>query len=1113
MGDTVASEPASVQVSISKSTPSREYDVREHFPPLSELPALFPASGINTADPSASRGLSSADAAAELAENGPNCLTPPPGTPEWLKFLRGFLDPFMVVLAAAGALCFLAYGLGDTNSAVKTNAILGSVLLAVVFLTVLATYIQGRSTGSVMASFKQMMSSETTVIRDGHEMKVPTENLVVGDVVHILYGSRIPADLRVLSHKDMKVDLSSLTGEPDAVACTVEHAHDLPAEARNLVFNSSLVLNGDGYGVVIRTGDKTFIGSIAGLASATTGARSNMENEVLHFVHNVTKIALVTSILFFVIGVARVPTKAGAINAFINGFILVMVAYVPEGLPATVATCLQIASKRMGERHVFVKKPDIIEALGAATVICSDKTGTLTQNRMTVENLFVNTSMQNARTKGADNLSVSVLAAFRNLDGHDAEGRAQMTVRSRNGASLGAGCAPTFRPSILDVAKDSGGGKLPQSPRYNSFSKFATLSSMGKFSHASWSRSSEFMKLVTAAGICNRARFLFEEDDAASDPATKKAAKIEGDASDTALLRFVEENVSSVELRLSFRTIFEIPFNSVNKWSLAVIRDPEPKSAPSMREIMTHVALLKGAPEVILQRCTSYAKNGVVRKIDEDFLTDYRAAYERFAFLGERVLGFAYKEFNGPIDDSRFERDEALGTLLAPRDDLVFLGLISLVDPPREGVAEAVGKCRTASIKVTMVTGDHPLTAEAIARKVGIITLPTARMIALQDECDEHEVSLSDERVRAVVLAGPELRNLTEEQWDVILSKEECVFARTTPQQKLQIVEHYQRRGEVVAVTGDGVNDSPALKKANIGVAMGNAGASDVAREAADIILMDDNFASIVGAIEEGRTLFDNLKKSIAYTIAHTIPELVPTLLNLWFSMPLGMPGLVLLTIDLLSEQGPSVSFAYERAEDSIMLRPPRKMGVDRLVSYQIIFYSYVVAGLGSSLVCLFSFLMVYVRAGVPLSSVWMANMNGAFTNDDSAASFTAGGKTFDVAAQNAIYFESVAAWYCTIIANQFWHLWVCKTRSVSIFVHGFLSNPVCIGGAIASLATAVVFTYIPQVQVYFFTAALAGPIWACSLSFGGFIFSYTELVKLASRKNPKGWIARNLSW
>ena len=511
--------------------------------------------------------------------------------------------------------------------------------------------------------------------------------------------------------------------------------------------------------------------------------------------------------------------------------------------------------------------------------------------------------------------------------------------------------------------------------------------------------------------------------------------------------------------------------------------------------------------------------------------------HRRFAFLGERVLGFAYKTFKGANDFSVYAKDDSS----LPKENLCFLGLISLVDPPRDGVAEAVAKCRNASIRVTMVTGDHPLTAEAIARKVGIITLPTQREIAAMDDVDESAIPLSDPRVRAVVRAGHEIRGLSEAEWDVILTKDEAVFARTTPQQKLEIVEHYQRLGHVVAVTGDGVNDSPALKKANIGVAMGSAEASDVAREAADIVLMDDNFASIVGAIEEGRTLFDNLKKSIAYTIAHTIPELFPILLNLWFSLPLALPGLVLLTVDLVSEQGPAISFAYEKAEDSVMARPPRKLGKDRLVSRQVIAYSYIIAGIASSLVCMFAFFMVYVYRGIPVSALWQSG--SFFQPDGNSNTLIVNGSTFTSDQQWAIYTESVAAYYggspavrcvlcCrppllftvsslrpppsyagTIIANQFWHVWCCKTRFVSLRTHGLLSNPVTIGGVFCALFVAIFFIYVPGVQAYFFTNTLGGLIWLCSLVFGAFIFIYSEAVKAECRRHPEGWVATQLNW
>jgi sodium/potassium-transporting ATPase subunit alpha len=447
-------------------------------------------------------------------------------------------------------------------------------------------------------------------------------------------------------------------------------------------------------------------------------------------------------------------------------------------------------------------------------------------------------------------------------------------------------------------------------------------------------------------------------------------------------------------------------------------------------------------------------------------------AYESFGFLGERVLGFAYRSFQPPklatgaSDKPAHARDgthssvlgafaagataaaaadggapalpaslkgaasyDAVyaseeGAALLPTAGLVFVGLVSLVDPPRDGVKEAVERCRAASIKVTMVTGDHPITAEAIARQVSIITLPTlAQVNEGLAEAGEAPVAdeLTDPRVQAIVRAGSQIRGLTEAQWDALLGKQEVVFARTTPEQKLEIVEHYQRLGEVVAVTGDGVNDSPALKKANIGLAMGGADASDVAREAGDIILMDSNFASIVFAIEEGRVLFDNLKKSIAYTLAHLLPELLPVFLNLAFAFPLALPGLVILTIDLITEQGPAVSFASEPAESAVMLLPPRDMKRDRLVSTPLLLYTYLLAGVPSMVVCMIAYFCTYLWHGIPIATLAGSSSTYFQVPNGATPDLVVGGKVFNEELQYAIYMQSVGAWYATIVMNQFW--------------------------------------------------------------------------------------------
>jgi magnesium-transporting ATPase (P-type) len=1140
-----ASSPASVETKRPDGDQSRDYEADEHFLSLSELSKRYETQ-LDLVNPRKSRGITLAMAGQRLETYGKNKLTPPKETPEIIKFLLNFTDPFMIVLIIAGSFCFLAWGIGNQED--KTNAILGAVLYIVVVITCIMTYLQSRQTSSVTEMFAKMLPAQCTIIRDGKESRIAAENLVIGDIVKLNLGDRIPADMRLIDVKDLKVEMSSMTGEPDAITCFVEKQHDLPNEARNLVFNSALVMNGEGVGVVIRTGDNTMIGKIAKLASTTTAQRSNMENEVLHFVHQVTKIAIATSIIFFTIGAARVGTREGTLNAFINGFILVMVAFVPEGLPATVATCLTIAAQRMAARRIFIKRPDIIEALGAATVIASDKTGTLTQNKMTVENMWVNKGAQNVRVRPNHKTSrdipaldtISAMSVGRVIGSQDLEGittiikspsasRSQLSstdlaINTTN--STGAFTQDEPAGSIGRVNNSLGRRNMGT---YASFSSFLTfqkrtigsggLGGGGGLTHVSWDRSSPYMRLVIMSGVCNRARFSSggEEDtevavkskskSSSSSTLFKKERKVLGDASDAALLRFVDGIIPIEELRLAaFPTVFEIPFNSVNKWSMAVVKDPgvSPDSSKS------HVAMLKGAPEVILSRCSTYLHNGKEKDIDEDFQHDFQQAYEQFAYQGERVLGFAYKTFKGEKDATIYQKDDSS----LPKENLVFLGLVSLVDPPRDGVAEAVEKCRSADIRVTMVTGDHPLTAEAIARKVGIITQATQREVAAMDGVDEHEIPLSDPRVRAVVRAGPEIKGLTQEQWDEILTKDECVFARTTPQQKLEIVENYQRLGHVVAVTGDGVNDSPALKKANIGVAMGSAEASDVAREAADIILMDDNFASIVSAIEEGRVLFDNLKKSIAYTIAHTVPELFPLLLNLWFGLPLPLPGLVLLTIDLLSEQGPAISFAYEKAEDSIMARPPRRMGVDMLVSRQVVFYSYVIAGLASSLTCFFAYCMVYINRGIPISKLWLSGdyfLNPVSTTQ--SPDMIIGNKVFTSQMQWDIYTESVSAWYATIIANQFWHVFLCKTRIVSIFEHGFFGNPVTIGGVACALFTAVFFVYVPGVQPYFFTNNLFGAIWLCSGLFALVMGLFTEHVKSQVRKHPDSFLARQIAW
>jgi sodium/potassium-transporting ATPase subunit alpha len=399
-----------------------------------------------------------------------------------------------------------------------------------------------------------------------------------------------------------------------------------------------------------------------------------------------------------------------------------------------------------------------------------------------------------------------------------------------------------------------------------------------------------------------------------------------------------------------------------------------------------------------------------------------------------------------------------------------------------------------------MVTGDHPLTAEAIARKCNIITLPTAREVAAAAGLSESDVPLTDPRVRAVVLPGYALPALSQADWDAVLAKDEVVFARTSPQQKLQIVENYQRLGHVVAVTGDGTNDAPALKRAQIGISMGSESASDVARETADMVLMDDNFASIVLAIEAGRTVFDNLKKCIAYTLAHLVPELVPIFATLAFDVPLMLPGLAILVVDLLTEQMPAASLAYEPAEASVMARPPRDLKACRLLDVQLCIYSYVVIGVAEALVCVLALFTVFSYNGVPIEYV---GFRRELWTPASPTLVADNGRVFTAADQVAIYRAAVAAYFLTLVLCQGVHVFLAKTRTSSVFTHPVFANKTTLLGVGAALCIAALVIYVPVVNGFFGMGALGGIWWTCFLVFAAFAMIYTEGYKALFRAQP----------
>ncbi|CAG0901454.1 unnamed protein product [Cyprideis torosa] len=511
---------------------------------------------------------------------------------------------------------------------------------------------------------------------------------------------------------------------------------------------------------------------------------------------------------------------------------------------------------------------------------------------------------------------------------------------------------------------------------------------------------------------------------------------------------------------------------------------------------------MKGAPEKILARCSTIVIDGKDVQLDDDLKQAYDTAYVELGGLGERVLGFC--DFKLPMADYppgfEFDTDD----VNFPIDNLRFVGLVSMIDPPRAAVPDAVSKCRSAGIKVIMVTGDHPLTAKAIARSVGIISegSETVEDIAQRMQIPINEVDKS--KARACVVHGQELRDLTQDQLDDVLKHHpEIVFARTSPQQKLIIVEGCQRQGAIVAVTGDGVNDSPALKRADIGVAMGIAG-SDVSKQAADMILLDDNFASIVTGVEEGRLIFDNLKKSIAYTLTSNIPEISPFLLFILADVPLPLGTVTILCIDLGTDMVPAISLAYEEAESDIMKRRPRDPFKDKLVNERLISIAYGQIGMIQAAAGFFTYFVILGENGFrPKRLLGIRKYWDSQAINDLEDSY---GQEWTYRDRKILEYTCHTAFFVSIVIVQWADLIICKTRRNSI-IHQGMRNWAMNFGLIFETCLAAFLCYTPGMSVGLRMYPLKLNWWFPAMPFSLVIFVYDECRRFILRRNPGGWV------
>jgi len=960
------------------------------------------------------RGLTEAAAKEGIEKYGLNALTPPPKTPEWVKFCKNMFSGFAMLLWIGAILCFVAYSIQASafEEPPDDNLYLGIVLSAVVTVTGIFSYYQESKSDKIMESFKNLVPQYALVRRGGEKVNIKAEELTLGDVVEIKFGDRIPADVRVVESKAFKVDNSSLTGESEPQSRGPEMTHENPLETKNLAFFSTNAVEGTCVGIVVHIGDNTVMGRIAGLASGLSTGETPIAKEIAHFIHIITGVAVFLGVTFFVIAFILGYHWLDAVIFLIG----IIVANVPEGLLATVTVCLTLTAKRMASKNCLVKNLEAVETLGSTSTICSDKTGTLTQNRMTVAHMWFDNKI------------------------HETD-----TSENQSGKGFDKGAA--------------GWGPLQR-----------------------------------VAMLCNRAEFKSGQD---GEPILKR--EVNGDASEAAILKCTELTHGGVlAYRAKNKKVCEIPFNSTNKFQVSVHENGDD---PSDKR---YFLVMKGAPERILDRCSTIVVDGTERPLNDEWKDAFNTAYMSLGGLGERVLGFC--DFTLPADKYPrgypFDADEAN----FPLEGLRFVGLMSMIDPPRAAVPDAVDKCRSAGIKVIMVTGDHPITAKAIAKSVGIITeeSKTVEDVAEELNIDVSKVNRSQHKINAAVVHGGELKDMDDKQLDnLLMYHNEIVFARTSPQQKLIIVEGCQRMGAIVAVTGDGVNDSPALKKADIGVAMGIAG-SDVSKQAADMILLDDNFASIVTGVEEGRLIFDNLKKSIAYTLTSNIPEISPFLLFILADVPLPLGTVTILCIDLGTDMVPAISMAYEQAESDIMKRQPRNPFTDKLVNERLISMAYGQIGMIQASAGFFVYFVILAENGF-----WPSKLFGLRRAWDSLAindledSY---GQEWTYKDRKILEFTCHTAFFVSIVIVQWADLIICKTRKNSVFQQG-MKNWFMNFGLVFETVLAAFLSYTPGMDKGLRMYPLKFNWWLPALPFSLLIFVYDECRKYLLRRNPGGWI------
>lgn len=913
-------------------------------------------------------GLASDEAAVRQGRFGKNVIQSEKKKSPVIAFLANFTHLMAVLLWVAGTIAFIA-GLPELGVAVWLVNIINGVF----------SFWQEARASQATEALKKMLPAYATVIRDGQEQKILAEDLVPGDVMLLAEGDKISADARVIASSDLQVNQSTLNGESTPSRKTADAVLEeglSAAEIPNLVFAGTSVSEGNGRAVVFRIGMDTEFGKIASLTQNMQAAESPLTRQLNRLTKQVTIFAMCMGIAFFCLSLFVVHEPFASSFIFALGMV---VAFIPEGLLPTVTLSLAMAVQRMSRRNALVKKLDSVEALGSTSVICTDKTGTLTQNEMTVNHLW---------------------------------------TAAREYEITGVGYAPE--------------GQIEAEGR-------------------SWRAVDDAdLELLLEGGLlCGNARLAEPEEEG-------KRYEVYGDPTEACLIVSAQKGgIDRAELEARMPRVKELPFESRRKRMTTVHALEYPLDGAR------RIAFTKGAPNEVVRLSTHVRVNGVVEPMTEELRQRIMEANDTYAADGLRVLAVAYRPLDGASAEAGVPDAMSDYTPENIECNLTFVGLEVMMDPPRPEVAAAVAECHRAGIRIVMITGDYGLTAASIARRLKIV-----------------------EGEGLSVISGFELSKMGDEELKEKLAGQ-VVFARMAPEQKLRVVTALQEMGEIVAVTGDGVNDAPALKKADIGVAMGITG-TDVAKEAADMILTDDNFASIVAAIEEGRAVYSNIRKFLLYILNSNAPEAVPNAVYLLSggAVPLPLTTMQILTIDLGTDMLPALGLGTEPPEETIMDQPPRDPN-ERLLNRRVLVKAFLWYGLMASIVAMAGYFLVNLLAGWP--GIPLAGLG----NDS-----------------DPVYIQATTMTLAGIIFAQIGQVMNCRTETTSVFKIGLFSNRRILIGIVFEVVLLVILTTFPPLQGVFHTAPLAWQDYAFLCCIPPVVIAIEEIRKAWLRRRERARVA-----